>query len=49
MDEVLTAAAMVAALLLHLGILHGPCQVHHKLFSKATDTVTVLSLWALFV
>ena len=31
MDKVLGAATMIAVLLLHLGILHGPCKVQHEL------------------
>ena len=47
MDEVLWAAAMVAAILLLLGILHGLCQVHHELFHNPINTVRVLNFFFL--
>ena len=36
-------AAMIAALLLHLGILHCPLKVHHELFGNPVNTVRVLN------
>ena len=42
MDEVLWAAAMVAALCLHLDILHSLYQVHCELFCNLVDAIGVL-------
>ena len=45
MDKVLWATAMITVLLLHLGILHSPCKVHHELFHNPIDTVRVFAFY----
>ena len=44
MDEVFWAVTMVAAFLICLGILYGPCQAYHKLFCNSFDSARIVSL-----
>ena len=48
MDEMLWAAAMVAAFLLLLGICHCPCKAHYKFLSHTLNSIGVFTLGALF-
>ena len=41
------ATAMIAVLLLHLGILYSPCQAHHKFFSNPFDSAWIVALFVL--
>ena len=38
---------MITVLLLHLGILHDPCNVHHELFHNPVDPVRVFAFHVL--
>ena len=38
---------MIAALLLHLGILYSPCQVHHELLYNPFDSTQIIALFVL--
>ena len=43
-DEMFWATTVIAALLLlHLGILYSPCQVHHKLFCNPINSVGIIT------
>ena len=42
-DEVLQTATMITTLLFYLGILHGPCKVHHEFLCDPIDTVGVFT------
>ena len=44
-DEMFQAATMIAALLLHLGILYSPCQAHHKLFHNSFNSARIIALF----
>ena len=42
MDKMFQATMVIAVLLLHLGILYNPQQVHHELFSNPIDSVRII-------
>ena len=44
-DEMFWAATMIAAFLLHLGILYSPCLVLHKLFGNSFDSARIMTLF----
>ena len=46
-DKMFWATAMIAALLLCLGILYSPCQAHHKFFSSPFDSTWMVALFVL--
>ena len=43
MDKMFQATTVIAVLLLCLGILYSPCQVHHKFFSNPIDSVRIIA------
>ena len=47
MDKMFWATTVIAALLLYLGILYSPHQVHHKLFSNPLNSTGIISLFSL--
>ena len=46
MDKMFWATTMIAVLLC-LGILYSPCQVHHKLFGNPFDSTWIVAVFVL--
>ena len=49
MGKMFRATTVIAVLLLHLGILYSPCQVHHKLFSNPISSVGIITPFVLIL
>ena len=47
MDKMFWATTVRAVLLLCLGILYSPCQVHHKFLSNPINSVRIITLFVL--
>ena len=48
-DEMFWAATVVAAFLIHLGILYSPCQMYHELFCNSFDSARIITLLAFII
>ena len=49
MDEMFRATAMVAALLICLGVLNHSSELYHEFFHYSLESIRVITIWALTI